>query len=321
MKIMKQSQRCPAAMAVAMVLVTAVVMIMAVAVSARIAAAQQTPAMASATELFNQSKWAEAATAYSAITAQDPKNGAAWQNLGECLLQTHKDQEAVAAFEQAIATGFRPVLNQLNVARAYADAKDREKAMLQLQKVIDSGNGGRMRPLVFSSSEFAQWMDDAEFQKLVEKMAPCRSAEYRQFDFWVGDWEVRAPNGPVVGHNRVTLEQDGCLLVEHWTAASGGQTGTSFNYYDVRDKKWHQLYLDNSGNAGAFPAMAGNLVDGKMVLLTDEKQTPVSRWTWYVLEPGKVRQMAEQSSDAQKTWNIVWDSVYAKSEAATPAAK
>jgi hypothetical protein len=132
---------------------------------------------------------------------------------------------------------------------------------------------------------------------------------------------VRAQNGPVVGHNRVTLEQEGCLLVEHWTAASGGQTGTSFNYYDVRDKKWHQLYLDNSGNAGAFPAMAGNLVDGKMVLLTDEKQTPVSRWTWYVLEPGKVRQMAEQSSDAQKTWNIVWDSVYAKPEAATPDAK
>lgn len=100
--------------------------------------------------------------------------------------------------------------------------------------------------------------------------------------------DVHAPNGPTVGHNRVTLEQDGCLLVEHWTAAAGVQTGTSFNYYDVRDKKWHQLYLDNSGNAGAFPAMAGNLVDGKMVLLTDERQTPVSRWTWYVLEPGKV---------------------------------
>lgn len=179
----------------------------------------------------------------------------------------------------------------------------------------------RERPLALSSPEFARWNDDAEFQKPVEKMVACRSAEYRQFDFWVGDWDVHAPNGPTVGHNRVTLEQDGCLLVEHWTAAAGVQTGTSFNYYDVRDKKWHQLYLDNSGNAGAFPAMAGNLVDGKMVLLTDERQTPVSRWTWYVLEPGKVRQMAEQSSDGQKTWKIVWDSVCEKSEAATHAAK
>jgi hypothetical protein len=284
-------------------------------------AAQQTPTMASAAELFNQSKWDEAAAAYSAITGKEAKNGAAWQNLGECFLQEHKHKEAVAAFEQAIAEGFRPVLNQVNVARVYGDAKDRAKALTELQKVIDSGNGGRMRPVVLSSIEFAQWKDDSEFQKLVEKMAPCRSPEYRQFDFWVGDWDVRAPNGPSAGHNVVTLEQDGCLLVEHWTASSGGQTGTSFNYYDVRDKKWHQLYLDNSGNAAAFPAMAGNLVEEKMVLLTDEKQIPVSRWTWYVLGPGRVRQMAEQSSDGQKTWNIVWDSVYAKVEAGAPSSK
>jgi hypothetical protein len=80
----------------------------------------------------------------------------------------------------------------------------------------------------------------------------------------------------------------------------------------VRDQKWHQLYLDNSGNAGAFPAMAGNFVEGKMVLVSDENQKPVSRWTWYVLEPGKVRQMAEQSTDGEKTWKIIWDSVYVK---------
>ena len=58
-----------------------------------------------------------------------------------------------------------------------------------------------------------------------------------------------------------------------------------------------------------------------MVLLTDEKQVPASRWTWYVLGPGRVRQMAEQSSDGQKTWNIVWDSVYEKVEAAAPSSK
>ena len=141
----------------------------------------------------------------------------------------------------------------------------------------------------------------------------CQSPEYRKFDFWVGDWDVHSPNGgPTVGHNLVTVEQDGCLIIEHWTASTGKETGTSFNYYDVRDKKWHQLYLDNSGNAGAFPAMAGTLVEGQMVLISDESHSPVFRWTWYVLEPGKVRQMAEQSADGQKTWKITWDSVYVK---------
>ncbi|HEY0703648.1 MAG TPA: hypothetical protein VGD60_12855 [Candidatus Acidoferrales bacterium] len=285
--------------------------------------AEQSPAMAAANDLLSQSKWAEAATAYTAITAAEPTNGAAWQNLGESLLQQHKDAEAAAAFEHALALPHRPVLNRLNLARAYADAKDKSKSLAELQNVLDSGYGGQLRPLVISSAEFNTMKDDADFKKVVEQMAPCRAPEFRKFDFWIGDWDVHTPGtstapgssiGPSVGHNRVTLEQDGCLLIEHWTAAQGGQTGTSFNYYDIRDKKWHQLYLDNSGNAGAFPAMAGDLASGKMVLITDATQSPVSRWTWYVLEPGKVRQMAEQSTDGQKTWNIVWDSVYVKQD-------
>ena len=73
-----------------------------------------------------------------------------------------------------------------------------------------------------------------------------------------------------------------------------------------------KIYLDNSGNAGAFPAMAGNLMGQKMVLITDETKNPVYRWTWYTLAPGKVRQMAEQSTDGQKTWKVTWDSVYLK---------
>jgi hypothetical protein len=58
--------------------------------------------------------------------------------------------------------------------------------------------------------------------------------------------------------------------------------------------------------------MAGDLVGNKMVMLTDPNSAPLSRWTWYVLEPGKVRQMAESSSDNGKTWQITWDSVYVK---------
>jgi hypothetical protein len=153
------------------------------------------------------------------------------------------------------------------------------------------------------------------------KETPCQSPEYRQFDFWVGDWDVHSPNGPSVGHNVVTVEQDGCLLIEHWTALTGGETGTSFNYYDVRDKKWHQLYLDNSGNAGNFPAMSGDFIDGKMVLLSDEKKTPVFRWTWYVLGPGRVRQMAEKSDDGQGNWKIFWDSEYVTRNASAPTKK
>ena len=144
----------------------------------------------------------------------------------------------------------------------------------------------------------------------MKSLVACQAPEFRQFDFWIGNWTVENPSGQKVGDNLITREQDGCILIEHWKSGRGFETGTSFNYYDIRDKKFHQIYFDNSGNAGAYPPMAGSLMDNKMVMVSDENASPVFRWTWYVLSPGKVRQMAEQSNDGQKTWQIVWDSVY-----------
>jgi tetratricopeptide (TPR) repeat protein len=279
------------------------------------ALAQQSSPQATADELFAHSEWEKAAQAYSGITASDPKNGLAWQKLGECFLQLHKFDLAVQAFSAASNLNYRPLVNKVNVARAYAEKGDRDQTFSTLDEVVASGQGGRVRPFILGSTEFAKYRDDARFKSILEAIAPCKSPEFRQFDFWVGDWEVQDPAGNVVGHNLVTLEQDGCLIIEHWKDAGGVQTGMSFNYYDIRDKKWHQLYLDNSGNAGAFPAMAGNVTDGKMVLLTDEKSTPLYRWTWYTLAPDHVRQMAEQTSDGQKTWQVFWDSVYVRKPA------
>lgn len=138
---------------------------------------------------------------------------------------------------------------------------------------------------------------------------PCSKDVYRQFDFWLGKWEVKSLAGKTIGWNEVTRELEGCLLVEHWKG-TGKSVGSSFNYYDIRDQQWHQLYLDNSGDAGAFPAMSGYFENGKMILLTDPKIKPLDRWTWYQTSPGKVRQMAERSEDEGKTWSIFWDSTY-----------
>ncbi|HEY2461538.1 MAG TPA: hypothetical protein VGI16_12055 [Candidatus Acidoferrum sp.] len=173
-------------------------------------------------------------------------------------------------------------------------------------------------PLLHPSTKVSTLSPNSDSQNPPAKTQPCLSPEYHYFDFWIGEWDVQDPAGKPVGHNSVTREQDGCLLVEHWKSTVGNNTGTSFNYYDLHDKKWHQLYLDNSGNAGNYPPMSGTLTDGKMVMLTDPAVSPVSRWTWYVVSPGKVRQMAEQSTDHQKTWSTTWDSIYVIS-GASPA--
>ena len=156
-------------------------------------------------------------------------------NLGESQLQQKKFSEATAAFAKSESLKYRPFINIINQARVEAEKPDDERTFQLLQRVIDGGAGGALRSVILGSTEFNRLAKDARWIKLAAQFKPCGTAPYRQFDFWMGDWDVFAPEGkPAVGHSAVTLEQAGCLLVEHWIGV-GGSTGTSFNYYDVRD--------------------------------------------------------------------------------------
>jgi tetratricopeptide (TPR) repeat protein len=271
--------------------------------------AQAASSFEKADQLAAQGKWSAAADAYKDIVSATPDEGRAWEGLGESSLQTADLPSAIRAFSRAVQLNYRPLVNQVNIGRAYAKQGATANAIASLRELLNNPNASAVRRLVSNAPEFSDLKYLEAFQQIAAALQPCNKPVYRQFDFWAGDWDVQTPAGKPVGHNRVTVEQDGCLLVEHWVG-NGGASGTSFNYYDVRDSKWHQLYIDNSGNAGAFPAMAGSLVDSKMVLLSDATSVPLLRWTWYVVSPGRVRQMAERSEDAGKSWRTFWDSVY-----------
>src|SRR5436305_7221358 len=78
--------------------------------------------------------------------------------------------------------------------------------------------------------------------------APCRAPEYRQFDFWLGDWDVYNAKGTLAGRNLVTSEYGGCVLQEHWTSnGSPAQTGSSFNTWSPGRRQWHQTWVDSTG--------------------------------------------------------------------------
>ena len=36
--------------------------------------------------------------------------------------------------------------------------------------------------------------------------SPARRPQHRQFDFWLGDWDVTKPDGKAAGHNRITRD-------------------------------------------------------------------------------------------------------------------
>lgn len=136
--------------------------------------------------------------------------------------------------------------------------------------------------------------------------APCSAPEYREFDFWLGDWDVRGPAGKVVGRNRITRLHDGCALLESWTSANGKVTGTSFNIYDVEKKRWHQTWVDNSGS---LLLLDGGVHDGRMVLVSAPGDA-MNRITWTPLPDGHVRQLWEASSDGGATWKTAFDGNY-----------
>ena len=76
---------------------------------------------------------------------------------------------------------------------------------------------------------------------------PCGAKpEYRQFDFWIGEWDVQA-GGKQAGTNSVQLILGECVIFENWTGA-GGTAGKSFNIYNAAKGKWQQTWVDSSGS-------------------------------------------------------------------------
>jgi hypothetical protein len=140
---------------------------------------------------------------------------------------------------------------------------------------------------------------------------PCAAPEHRQFDFWLGDWEVTTPDGKIAGHNRISLILGGCVLREEWTSARGNN-GTSLNAYDAGARKWRQTWVDDGGTV---LLLTGELKAGKMVLEGDTfggGQTTRQRISWTPLAPDKVRQLWDSSVDGGKTWKVEFDGTYVK---------
>lgn len=147
-----------------------------------------------------------------------------------------------------------------------------------------------------------------------DREPPCSAPEHRQFDFWIGTWTVTGADGEVAGENTIGAILDGCALLEQWRGeAGGGQvTGTSYNAYDARRKRWHQTWVDRNG---LLLLLDGGLDgEGRMVLSGElpgrEGGTALHRITWTPVGPDEVRQKWEASRDGGASWETVFDGTY-----------
>jgi len=151
---------------------------------------------------------------------------------------------------------------------------------------------------------------------LAETPAPaaqpnCDAAVRRQFDFWVGDWNVTVAGKPA-GQNRIDKILGGCALLENWTAVDG-TSGKSINFYDPVRGQWHQTWVDDRGGS---LALDGTFTGGSMVLSGTKQnkagKTTLNRITWTALPSGEVRQLWEASSDDGTSWSVAFDGRYTR---------
>jgi hypothetical protein len=143
---------------------------------------------------------------------------------------------------------------------------------------------------------------------------PCESVEaFREFDFWLGEWDVHLGDGTVAGHNVITRDERGCMLTERWTGASGG-TGMSVNYVDGIDGKWVQVW--NSANGAQINIRGGMTAEGMAMTGTihyvSNGTTAPFRALWTPLPDGRVRQYFEQSNDGGETWTAWFEGFYTR---------
>jgi hypothetical protein len=140
---------------------------------------------------------------------------------------------------------------------------------------------------------------------------PCEQPEYRAFDFWLGQWQVKKPDGQVVGTNRITREYNGCVVHEHYSTPRG-YSGESLNTYDESRKVWHQTWVDA---VGTLLLLEGGPRDGRMVLegqtITPDRQVVRHRITWTPNADGTVRQLWESTGGDGNT-NVVFDGIYVR---------
>jgi hypothetical protein len=144
------------------------------------------------------------------------------------------------------------------------------------------------------------------------KGPPCSGAAYKQFDFWVGEWEVQTPKGTAAGENKVEKILDGCALRESWTSVDGSH-GNSLTTYDAPASRWTQTFVDD---LGMVLVLDGEFRDGKMTLSGRRSgsrgNSTLNRIIWQKMEGDRIRQRWEQSSDDGRNWTLLFEGIYSR---------
>src|SRR5215813_3860854 len=268
--------------------------------------------LAAANVAFQAKDWSRAAALYREVVAAHPAQRSSWARLGRSLREADQSREALSALQKAESLGFQPPLMQYQRALAHIQLGEKDAALALLQPLADQEFGP---PKAFPAVDQAPAVaGDARFAALARRFAavtdPCiqPGAPWRQFDFWLGTWDVYDRAGNVAGQSRIERILDGCVVLENW---KGGSEGKSLNTWNPAFKRWEQYWADN----GASPIFfTGQLEKGAMVFHSTQPQPDGKQYqrrlSFTPLSGGRVRQFSEATTDGGKSWSTEYDFLY-----------
>ncbi len=139
----------------------------------------------------------------------------------------------------------------------------------------------------------------------------CTTVAYKQFDFWIGIWNVYDVKSKLIGTNTVVKMPNACTIQENWSSKTSTNKGTSYNYYDVTDNTWNQLWIDN---AGSILKLKGKLIGKNMVLksdlITGKKKSFYNQITFFNNSDGTVTQLWELLDKDGIIFNEIFRGIY-----------
>ncbi len=145
---------------------------------------------------------------------------------------------------------------------------------------------------------------------------PCETESvYSDFDFWLGDWNVYAPNGQLAGVNRITKTENDCLVRESWRSATG-TTGFSMNFFDAAAQSWRQVWV----SLGAQIDYTGGLDEAGAMRLEGQIHYPATgisapfRGSWTLQDNGEVIQAFDQQNAETGEWSVWFIGRYVPAE-------
>lgn len=265
-----------------------------------------------ADSLFKAQNWSASVEAYDKLTKANPnpKNGLMFNRLGTSNYRLGKYSEAVAPYRRAIAISKSPIV-MYSLACTFNKLNQKDSCFRWLEKAAIGGFN--QYPYVIQDEDLINLKGDKKFESIVNKIKinamPCLGmSEYRQLDFWIGDWKViDTKTGSQAGTSKIELILNECVILENWQPASGF-AAKSFSLFDAKEKKWKQTYVTGDGQLMEF--INGEVIkEALQFTLKSEKE--FRKMTFSKTGADEVRQIGEMSSDG-KTWTVEYDLTYVK---------